>query len=361
MFRAVGCHCFAGGVSLGVEQHVTIAAHLESGRLGIETWCRNRPGVPVINDRDGAWSGALAEIRRAGRPNLVYGNPDCSAFSRLNMVPRGVDRAALSKKTRGIEQVVRVGARLEARVIVVESVRDAMTKGRPLFAALWDEVRDQYPAAMWVLVNAQRHGVCQDRPRLFWVLAPERFELDLKPMAPPALLDALAGIPAAAPNQERLDLLVYAEDFKYGAAALLPYLQPGQSINDLPHELLATHAPVLLERVLRRRTHIAQWATRLRADRLARVVDRNLKWVHPTEDRLLSAREMARLMGFPDDFAFAGGPASWLGQIGRGVCPPVGEWIANEVAAYLHGQRAGYGPGPAIVDPHARTIQLGLF
>jgi DNA (cytosine-5)-methyltransferase 1 len=362
MLRAVGVHCFAGGFSLGFERHFTITTHLESGSLGVATWRQNRPGVPVITDRTGTWTDAIAEIRRTGRPDLVYGNPECSAFSRQNMLRRGVDRAALPK-TKGISQVVRAGARLEARVIVIESVRDAMKWPR-FFSALWNEVRGRYPASMWVLVNAMRHSVPQDRPRVFWVLAPERFDLRLDPVMPPALLEALAGIPSDAANQLALEEHAYVESWKHGAKACLPHLRPGKRLRDLPSQVLEELAPVLAERQKRRGKKIIHWPHRLDPKRPCPVIDRHVKQVHPEEHRMLTAREYARLSGFPDDFELMGGPEHWVEQLGRGVCPPVGVWIASEVAAYLRGERGSYGPGEVTIDrsgPHTRAVQLGLF
>jgi DNA (cytosine-5)-methyltransferase 1 len=56
--------------------------------------------------------------------------------------------------------------------------------------------------------------------------------------------------------------------------------------------------------------------------------------IHPTEDRLLTLRECARLQTFPDWFEFAGSAASRIQQIGNAI-PPIlartmGEQIAGE-------------------------------
>jgi DNA (cytosine-5)-methyltransferase 1 len=58
------------------------------------------------------------------------------------------------------------------------------------------------------------------------------------------------------------------------------------------------------------------------------------EFVHPTEDRLLTLRECARLQTFPDWFEFAGSAASRIQQIGNAI-PPIlartmGEQIAGE-------------------------------
>jgi len=54
--------------------------------------------------------------------------------------------------------------------------------------------------------------------------------------------------------------------------------------------------------------------------------------VHPTQHRFLSTEEMQLLSGYPADYEFtptsAGARAS---EIARGVCPPVGAWLAKAV------------------------------
>jgi len=45
--------------------------------------------------------------------------------------------------------------------------------------------------------------------------------------------------------------------------------------------------------------------------------------VHPIEPRVLSVKENARLMGFPDDFHFEGTESQQLDQIGKGVVPQI--------------------------------------
>ena len=47
------------------------------------------------------------------------------------------------------------------------------------------------------------------------------------------------------------------------------------------------------------------------------------RFVHPSEPRVLTARETARLMGFPDYFRFFGSETEQLDQIGKAIVPQV--------------------------------------
>ena len=57
--------------------------------------------------------------------------------------------------------------------------------------------------------------------------------------------------------------------------------------------------------------------------------------IHPTEDRVITPREAARLQGFPDWFQFS--PTKWhsFRQIGNSVSPILAEQILNVVARSL--------------------------
>lgn len=55
------------------------------------------------------------------------------------------------------------------------------------------------------------------------------------------------------------------------------------------------------------------------------------RYIHPTEDRVLSLREGARLQGVPDDWVFVGHATSIARQIGNGVPVPLATAVASSV------------------------------
>jgi hypothetical protein len=52
------------------------------------------------------------------------------------------------------------------------------------------------------------------------------------------------------------------------------------------------------------------------------------RWLHPTELRIITAREAARMQGFADDFEFTGQPVTRYKQIGNAVPPPLAYALA---------------------------------
>lgn len=57
--------------------------------------------------------------------------------------------------------------------------------------------------------------------------------------------------------------------------------------------------------------------------------------LHPTQDRIISIREGARLQSFPDDYVFCGSKASQYKQIGNAVPPLLARKIAELIKPYL--------------------------
>lgn len=58
--------------------------------------------------------------------------------------------------------------------------------------------------------------------------------------------------------------------------------------------------------------------------------------IHPKLPRVLTAREMARLQSFPDEFIFMGGKGSQLVQIGNAVPPLLGKAVGLSILAGYH-------------------------
>lgn len=70
------------------------------------------------------------------------------------------------------------------------------------------------------------------------------------------------------------------------------------------------------------------------------------RYGHPQYDRPLTAREAARLQGFPDDFVFCGNRGAVRKQIGNAVPVPLARAFGEAIAHALVGQRQ--------VDPSIR-------
>ena len=74
---------------------------------------------------------------------------------------------------------------------------------------------------------------------------------------------------------------------------------------------------------------------KLHPKKVAPTVLGSSRFFHPYENRLLTVREQARLMGYPDNFIFLGSKDAQYNQVGESVPPPLSRAIAREVLKHL--------------------------
>ena len=55
------------------------------------------------------------------------------------------------------------------------------------------------------------------------------------------------------------------------------------------------------------------------------------EFVHPTQNRMLTVRECARIQTFPDDFAFCGTDSQQMTQIGNAIPPKFAECMIRQI------------------------------
>ena len=61
------------------------------------------------------------------------------------------------------------------------------------------------------------------------------------------------------------------------------------------------------------------------------------RFIHPYDDRILTVREEARIMGYPDNHIFSGGTDQQFNQVGESVPPPLAKAIAEYIYEKLFG------------------------
>ncbi len=110
----------------------------------------------------------------------------------------------------------------------------------------------------------------------------------------------------------------------------LPYIPPGGSWRDIPHDLL----PEGMKRA-KRSDHTKRYG-RMTWDGLSCTVltKCDIHWgayIHPEQDRAITVREAARLQAFPDWFEFAGSRTEQYVQVGNAVPPLLGKAIGDHL------------------------------
>jgi DNA (cytosine-5)-methyltransferase 1 len=375
--RAVDVLGFAGGFTLGTVQagFELVGKREMKGGFGVANCEANRHllgyGWKSEACDQADWSPVDAEV--------VFGNPPCSGFSVMSAKEfRGADSKINHCMWAFADYVIKV----KPLIAVFESVQPART--RPDGHALMRRLRDHVEAGTGlkytlhhVLHNAYSIGGCAQRRRYFWVISQMPFGIEPpKHDRYPTLLDAigdLRGLQNTWSSQPYIEQPSWwAEDRRSGSdqvdghasidnpltgrirdlivgagwkerehialVAKRHYTQHGK----LPDSWRDTEAKLVKQDFFMGFTTPVRWP----GDEAARVITGGglVMVVHPTEDRTITHREAARILGFPDDWLIEplrGVPG--LGMTwGKGITVDCGQWIADWIKRALEGDPGYY-------------------
>jgi DNA (cytosine-5)-methyltransferase 1 len=300
-----GCGGFGFGFA---EEGFRLRAAVEAFRPSLETYVANVPlDEPILGDV------RKADLTPYAPPDVLIGGPPCEAFTVANADRRANPLDRLYKDPVGslTLQFAILVKNLKPRVFVMENVPPILDG--PLEAELRMIFgRAGYPDVHFNRVLAEDCGTPSHRDRVFisnLVLSPpkagrhvtvEEAIADLQPLD----IDVPNHVPPRLGKKQQ---------------AAVDALDEGRS---------AYHY-----RAGDGRVHHT-W-TRLKPDALAPTIKGLGRFVHPVEDRLLTPREHARLMGYPDDYVFHGSINEQYNMVGESVPPPVSRALAREVKAKL--------------------------
>jgi DNA (cytosine-5)-methyltransferase 1 len=138
--------------------------------------------------------------------------------------------------------------------------------------------------------------------------------------------------------------------------ARLPYIPPGGSWRDIPHELL----PKGMQRA-RRSDHTKRYG-RLDPEGIASTILTKCDphwgaYIHPSQNRVLSVREAARLQSFPDRIRFHGSVTEQYEQVGNAVPPLFAKAIGDQIQMVLTREENG---DPMVGSFYGRESQREL-
>jgi len=368
---AISLFAGAGGCSLGFQQagfDIRFATDID--RDAVESYRRNFAGTPceVADVRDLGPEMLLDKVcLRSGELDILLGGPPCQGFSSAGM------KSAEDPRNSLVRHYVRLLEGIRPKWFVMENVEGLLTNDGGL------HVRDAVEAFLNAgysvnleKVYAQGYGVPQRRKRVLIVgnrlghdfVFPEAVTLfsgnifrkgeitfstatsDL----PPAT--TAGGKPLSHIGPPRNELQAYLRgDAKTVTDHFSPELSgiqlervrglaPGQTMKDLPehlqHESFRRRAfrRVMDGTPVERRGGAPSGLKRLFADEpsLTMTSAATREFVHPSEVRLLTLRECARLQTFPDSFVFAGSAASRIQQIGNAIPPMLARTVADHIA-----------------------------
>lgn len=302
----------AGGFAEGFRRAgFRVLLGVDNDPAAIRSFKANFPEAVALSMDIKEVSGLLIE-RLAGRPDVVIGSPPCEPYTGANPRRRRdpVERLYEDPAGQLVLHFARIVAELRPKIFVMENVPgilDVEDELRRIFAEAG------YPSIYFNKLLAERYGTPSHRLRVFVSNVP------LRPRPARRLItvsEALRGLPAPGsrqpPNHEAPPVspkkLKRIARLRWGQAMIYYEGAEGRRLPNLIRLDPRRHAPTVLG---------------------------SSRFIHPFEDRFLTVREQARLMGFPDNHVFLGGRDEQYNQVGEAVPVPLAEAIAWEVRRRL--------------------------
>lgn len=337
--KAVGAYIFAGGFTVGVMKHFRVLCHLEENDYGAKTARRNFPVLPIHVGFD-SWPTSQLWKEQI---DFLYGNPPCAAWSVAGYTKtRGTDKWKTDDRVNCTRRHFQLLSELEPKVWAWESVTQAYSKGKEFCDYLAEEAARLGYSTTYLLHDAQWFGLPQIRRRFFMVYHRIKFG-PIQPFwdSPPIPITILGKARVGEPFGRRS----VSEN-------VLVATKPGERLAKCWCRVEGGPDPNQWEKNktggVKGRPPFG--LVRLPVDRPGGAIV-GYEMVHPTEDRWLSTEELQVLNGFPPDYIFtpirAQGRAN---EIARGVCPPVGEWLAKSVAMSLKANVRVRKPTVTLID-----------
>lgn len=377
MYRAIDCMGFAGGFTLGMVQagFKLVGKREMKGGFGVANCERNRL---LLGD---SWHSEAVEPE-AWTPtdaDVVFGNPPCSGFSVMSAKEfRGAD----SKINHCMWAFAEYAARVRPHVAVFESVQNAYTSsaGHALMLALRAKLEERSGlryTLYHVRHNAIAVGGAAVRRRYFWLASAVPFGIERVRLSRyPVLTDVIGDLETLAPTWQaqpyRSPASWWTEPRRSISGSVDGHVGLDNPLTRRMRDLMAgvtwepgDHIGAVAQRYWDTYARLPEsWATteekvvkneffmgfttpvRWHGDRYGRVITggglHNV--VHPHLDRTVTHREVARILGFPDDWRIlplrrvSGLNMMW----GKGITVDCGRWIGKWIRAALDGDPGSY-------------------
>jgi DNA (cytosine-5)-methyltransferase 1 len=347
MFKCVDLFCGAGGLSEGFRQNgfdILIANDFD-------VWCES---TYKLNHPDtGFISGPIQDITaeqlllklnmKPGDLDCIIGGPPCQAFSVYNH-----QRGMHDERSILFREYLRLVAGLLPKYVIIENVPGISSIENGVAVKEIRKGLNSYGYNVEIaLLKAEDYGVAQERRRLFFI--GNRIGADVvfpKPTHGEGLLpfvnvwDAISDLPKlengegsdavkyALPPQSEYQKLIRRDSkmvYNHVAPTLgninlerLKYIPEGGSWRDIPQDLLPEGM-----KLARRSDHTKRYGRLCKGGFASTILTKcDPHWgafFHPTQDRVITVREAARLQCFPDRMRFEGSRVEQYKQVGNAV------------------------------------------
>lgn len=384
--KSIDLFAGAGGLSCGLKQagFFPLLAN-ELVPQYAETYKLNHPDTEMLvgDVRQVCETNIKSRLKvDEGEIDLVAGGPPCQGFS-INAPIRSLD----DDRNHLFKDFLRVVSAIKPKAVLIENVPGIISMGKgTVVEQIYKELQELGYNVKHLILFAGHYGVPQMRFRTVFIgirgrkdpivfpepeynaravanftgaqelcmSVPPLFALQLKPHT--TVWDALSDLPEIAnglttspcdyrcPPENDYQKYLRADGSALSAhycakiaeinLERLKHIPQGGSWRDIPVDLL----PAGLKRA-RRSDHTKRYG-RLHPDALCSTVLTKCdphwgSFFHPTQNRIISVREAARIQSFPDSYRFTGSITQQYEQVGNAVPPLLGRAIGLQIAKML--------------------------
>lgn len=336
-YTYIDLFCGAGGLSLGFDKAgFKNVFSVEFNADFAKTYERNFPSHNlIVDDIRNIDNDKISELVSKCDVDVIIGGPPCQGFSLAGNIGRSfID----DERNRLFKEFVRFVICIQPKMFVMENVAAMAThlKGKTIKTIVdaFENAGVGYKVKYEVL-NSANYGIAQERRRIV-VVGVRRdinseFSYPMKVEKIYTIKDVIGDLPALK-SGETSDIPNHVA-MKHSAQMLekMGYVKDGGDRMDIPEELRPKSGDI--------RKYI-----RYDSSKPSVCVTGDMRKIfHYEQNRALTARELARIQSFPDDFIFEGASIQVQQQIGNAVPPKLAYQIAMQVEEALDNDKVSEG------------------
>ncbi|NVM55234.1 MAG: DNA cytosine methyltransferase [Candidatus Helarchaeota archaeon] len=308
--------CGAGGFAAGFQAvGFKIVAAVDQSYNAFLTYHHNFPEALLFNEDIHELHAIDIYDRMGISPDVIIASPPCEAYTSANTYRQKEPLKRLYDDERGrlVLDAIRIIGDLRPKLFLVENVPELLS-GELKWALRREFKQVDYEQIYFNMLFAEDYGTPSKRKRLF-----------------------ISNIKIA-PKKQRNGSTVQE----------VLNLPSPTSFHDIPNHEWCSISPKKLKKIGKlkpgnalvfyqsatRKTY-TNWV-RLVPNKIAPTVIGHSRFIHPFEDRVLTVRENARLMGFSDQHLFFGGLESQYDQVGEAVPVPLAITIAKYCQKHIN-------------------------
>jgi DNA (cytosine-5)-methyltransferase 1 len=329
---SIGTQIFGGGFSFGLENAgIGVAGHLEhsSAQLGLYP---SRSKWPVVAMDETGWRDfARTLVRENLVPDVMHANTPCTNYAGTGKHD-GVTGDSMCFLRWFVSNVAMVA---QPDVWTWELVPPVWTRSREWLRSIAFRASLKGYKSYVFLTSSAQHGGYQNRKRFHFIAS--KYELDFNGVYDREPSDRKGWRPLgealeAVEEEVRSNSPVHNHENLYDGAYydILKFTPPGSHISDAPDSILMEHyKPRGMS--WHPGSSVPGFAhVRARMDHISPNVLGGYTIFHPVENRYLTPRECATVMGFPLQYEFSPGTLAYA-EIGKGLAVQTASFVGRVI------------------------------